>query len=203
MEAARIAEIIPCFHTEGLMRPIAALAAALRPALTIVDSICGDLNFEEGGNPVRTNRMFLGTDPVQIDAYGCRLMGLPVSDVPYIALAEQWGVGTSQVNPSDIITLNEPQAGDQYPQPSGLIRQLTKRVRQKSACSACYAALVRGLYVIRESGDPVRQDIAIGQGWREKRFAGIGIGNCCAKAEQYVPGCPPSASQIAELLRKS
>lgn len=39
------------FHAEGLMEPIAALAAALRPALTIVDSICGDLDFEEGGQP--------------------------------------------------------------------------------------------------------------------------------------------------------
>ena len=36
------------FHSEGLMRPIAALAAALRPELTIVDSLCGDLDFEEG-----------------------------------------------------------------------------------------------------------------------------------------------------------
>ena len=44
------------FHTEELMRPIAALAAAIRPKLIIVDSICGDLNFEEGGNPVHTNR---------------------------------------------------------------------------------------------------------------------------------------------------
>lgn len=39
------------FHAEGLMRPIAALAAALRPELTIVDSLCGDLDFEEGATP--------------------------------------------------------------------------------------------------------------------------------------------------------
>ena len=71
------------FHTEGLMKPIAALAAALRPNLIIVDSICGDLNFEEGGTPVQTNRMYLGTDAVQIDAYGCRLMGIDPADVPY------------------------------------------------------------------------------------------------------------------------
>lgn len=56
------------FHSEGLMRPIAALAAALRPELTIVDSLCGDLDFEEGGNPVPTGRMLLGEDPVQLDA---------------------------------------------------------------------------------------------------------------------------------------
>ena len=52
------------FHAEGLMKPIAALAAALRPKLVIVDSICGDLDFEEGGNPIRTNRMYLGADLV-------------------------------------------------------------------------------------------------------------------------------------------
>lgn len=39
------------FHAEGLMRPIAALATALRPELTIVDSLCGDLDFEEGATP--------------------------------------------------------------------------------------------------------------------------------------------------------
>ena len=64
------------FHSEGLHKPIAALGAYLKPQLTIVDSICGDLNFEEGGTPVYTNRMYLGTDPVQLDAYGCKLMGL-------------------------------------------------------------------------------------------------------------------------------
>ena len=83
------------FHTDGLIEPIAALGATLKPALTIVDSICGDLNFEEGGNPVQTNRMYLGTDPVQIDAYGCRLMGLQIEDVPYIQLAEKWGAGST------------------------------------------------------------------------------------------------------------
>ena len=40
------------FHSDGLIEPIAALGAVLKPALVIVDSICGDLNFEEGGNPV-------------------------------------------------------------------------------------------------------------------------------------------------------
>ena len=78
------------FHSEGLMRPIAALAAALRPELTIVDSLCGDLDFEEGGNPVPTGRMLLGEDPVQLDAYGCRLMGLALEQAPYIQMADKF-----------------------------------------------------------------------------------------------------------------
>lgn len=39
------------FHAIGLHKPIAALAAVLKPKLTIVDGLCGDLNFEEGGTP--------------------------------------------------------------------------------------------------------------------------------------------------------
>ena len=47
------------FHSDGLFRPIAALATYLKPSLVIVDSICRDLNFEEGGNPIHTNRILL------------------------------------------------------------------------------------------------------------------------------------------------
>lgn len=186
------------FHTEGLIRPIAALAAALKPDLTIVDSICGDLNFEEGGNPVQTDRMYLGTDPVQIDAYGCRLMGLDLETIPYIRLAEQWGAGSTQISPSDLVRLNEPETSKTYPSPSGVVKRLTRRVRQDSACSACYAALVRGLYTA--SAAPP-EDIIIGQGWKGKKFEGLGIGNCCAGATTCVKGCPPTAKAVADALK--
>ena len=99
------------FHAEGLMEPIAALAAALKPDLTIVDSICGDLNFEEGGNPVPTGRMLLGTDMVQLDAYGCRLMGLEPDQVPYIGLAEGWGAGSAALGEGELVRLNAPTDG--------------------------------------------------------------------------------------------
>ena len=107
------------FHAEGLMEPIAALAAALRPALTIVDSICGDLDFEEGGNPVPTGRMLLGTDMVQLDAYGCRLMGLEPAQVPYIGLAEGWGAGSAALAEGDIVRLTTPAARGGVPPPPG------------------------------------------------------------------------------------
>jgi uncharacterized protein (DUF362 family) len=190
------------FHSEGLMRPIAALAAALRPDLTIVDSICGDLNFEEGGTPVQTNRMYLGTDPVQIDAYGCRLMGLSLSDVPYIGLAEQWGAGSTVIRDGDVVTLNEPSSAAPYPAPSGTVKRLTRRVCADSACSACYAALVRGLYIAREEGVNTDLDLIIGQGWRGRSDKRPGIGNCCACAADYVRGCPPSASDVVAFLRE-
>ena len=186
------------FHAEGLMEPIAALAATLKPDLTIVDNICGDLNFEEGGNPVPTGRMMLGTDPVQIDAYGCRLMGLDLDQVPYIGLAEGWGAGTIRIEAGDIIQLNQPTAAADYPAPSGKVASLTRNVQAKSACSACYASLVRALYNSR----PSREPIAIGQGWKGVAFDGLGVGACCNCASRQVPGCPPTAEQILAYLEQ-
>ena len=184
------------FHTEGLMKPIAALAAALRPQLTIVDSICGDLDFEEGGNPVPTGRMYLGTDPVQVDAYGCQLLGLDTQEVPYIGLAEAWGAGCARVEPGDVVLLNQPNTPAEYPRPSGVVASLTRGVEARSACSACYAALVRALH--RSGVKPDR--VAIGQGWRNVPFDGLGIGNCCNQAARRVAGCPPAVTDIMEKL---
>ena len=188
------------FHSDGLIKPIAALAAYLKPSLVIVDSICGDLDFEEGGNPVHTNRMMLGTDPVQMDAYGCQLMGLDLDDVPYIRLAEQWGAGSTEIE--EVIALNEPADAASYPAPSGLIRRLTRNVTADSACSACYASLVRALYSAKEQGIAPRDSIYIGQGFRGKQLEGIGIGNCCLGAEICAKGCPPTASTILKTLNR-
>ena len=185
------------FHAEGLMKPIAALAATLRPDLTIVDSICGDLNFEEGGNPVQTNRMFMGADPVQLDAYGCQLMGLDLRDVPYIGYAQQWGGGTTSINPGDVVQLNRPMEAGSYPKPSGKVAGLTRGVQSDCACSACYASLVRALYT---AGNHTGKAVAIGQGWKGKPFDGVGIGSCCDCAAIKVPGCPPTAEAIARAL---
>ena len=187
------------FHALGLTKPIAALGSVLKAGLIIVDSICGDLNFEEGGNPVQTHRMYLGTDPVMIDAYGCSLMGLPMEQVPYVKLAEQFGAGKADFSESDIINLNEPVDAGSYPRPSGRVASLTRNVHEDSACSACYASLVRALHV---SGRGRNRSIYIGQGWQGKKLpaGSFGVGKCCAGADVCVKGCPPAAQDIAERL---
>ena len=190
------------FHADGLIKPIAALAAALRPSLVIVDSICGDLYFEEGGNPVHTNRMMLGRDPVKMDAYGCSLMGLRLSDVPYIGLAEKWGAGSTDLSEDDIIKLNEPVNAQEYPRASGMIKRLVANVEADSACSACFASLVRALYIADREGIKSKDRIYIGQGHRGRELDGIGIGRCCQNAGQCVMGCPPTAEAIIQMLRR-
>ena len=191
------------FHTEGLVKPIAALASVLRPRLVIVDSICGDLDFEEGGNPVYANRMYLGDDPVQIDAYGCQLMGLSLADVPYIQLAEQWGAGSAALEEADIVSLNEPLRESSLPAPSGAVARLARCVRADSACSACYASLIRALYELDRSGVRVEGEVDIGQGWRGRTPPGIGVGACCAGAAVCAVGCPPTAQEVRRILEEN
>ena len=185
------------FHALGLTKPIAALGAAMKPGLIIVDSICGDLNFEEGGTPVETNRMYLGTDAVQLDAYGARLMGLSLGQVEYIELAGKYGGGSAAIADDDVINLNQPSDVRAYPKPSGTVARLTKRVKQDRACSACFANLVRALYASGLGGDT---DIMIGQGFQGKTFDGLGIGKCCRGASHCAMGCPPTAEQIVQAL---
>ena len=94
------------FHTMGLHKPIACLNKLIKQDLIIVDGMNGDLNFEEGGNPVQMNRIFAGKDPVLIDAFAANLMGFTVGEIPYIGMAERIGVGTANLKSADIVELN-------------------------------------------------------------------------------------------------
>ncbi|NLZ54694.1 MAG: DUF362 domain-containing protein, partial [Thermoanaerobacteraceae bacterium] len=76
------------FHTLGLHKPIAYLNKLIKQDLIIVDGMNGDLNFEEGGNPVQMNRIIVGKDPVLIDTYAAHLLGFSVDEIPYITMAE-------------------------------------------------------------------------------------------------------------------
>ena len=185
------------YHTLGLTRPIAALASVLRPRLTVVDAICGDLDFEEGGTPVETNLMYACEDPVTADAYGRALMGLEQGDVPYIELAERWGAGSTAWSEADVVTIGEPVRSGVSARPAGTVAKLTRNVHEDSACSACYASLVRALHAV----GGYRGTISIGQGFRGKKISGLGIGRCCAGADECVMGCPPAADAIARCLK--
>ena len=95
------------FHRMGLHEPIGHLAAGIRQDFILVDSICGDLTFEDGGNPVPQDRMIAAVDPVLCDAYGCSLIGIPIEEVRYIAVAEACGAGSSDLSRASVRCLRE------------------------------------------------------------------------------------------------
>jgi uncharacterized protein (DUF362 family) len=110
------------FHSLGLHEPIARLNRVLRAGFILVDAICGDLDFEEGGNPVPMNRLIAALDPVLVDAYACRLMGHATADVPYIGLAQEYGVGSAELAAARITELGDTGAAPAVPPRSGRLK---------------------------------------------------------------------------------
>jgi hypothetical protein len=191
------------FHSSGLHRPIALLNVALKPHLILADALCGDLSFEEGGNPITMNRLILGRDPVMLDSYGASLMGLSTNEVEYIGLAEKLGVGSSKIVDGDIIELGRDESLFKIGSLPHEARRLSAYIDEKSACSACYASLIHALYRADERKLPRfagANKIKIGQGWREVASEGLGVGNCASGCDKNIPGCPPNAQNILREL---
>ncbi|MFU0828536.1 MAG: hypothetical protein ACFWTJ_13590 [Lachnoclostridium sp.] len=187
------------FHTMGLHKPIALLNTVIRPDLHIVDSVCGDLSFEEGGNPVIANRIMLGFDPVLLDSYGAQLIGYEPDDIGYLRVAKENHIGKYADSTTKITELNTENRPKQSTVASGRVRKLSEHVMEDSACSACYAAL---MFALDKAGGIRGEKIKIGQGYRNKVLEGVGVGNCTSGCERFVKGCPPKASDIISLIKE-
>ena len=186
------------YHARGLHAPIAALAAALRPHLHIIDNICGDPTFEEGGNPLRTDRILLGFDPVLLDSHCAGLIGLDYREVDHLRLAEQWGVGRFVECNTGHVEFGGGERPRTPPERSNIVRNLAGHINEDGACSACYAALIAALHKSRARPP---QPVKIGQGYRGKAVDGVGVGNCTGGCARHLPGCPPKAVDIAAFLK--
>ncbi|MDR1576006.1 MAG: DUF362 domain-containing protein [Treponema sp.] len=189
------------FHSLGLTKPIACLNTAVRNDFIVVDGICGDLDFEEGGNPVYAGRIFAARDPVLCDAWAAAQMGYALADIPYIGLAEKLGVGRADLRGVKVRELNGGRPDAASAKPGGKVARLAAHIAGDRACSACYAALVFALS--RMSGNELkrlREKICVGQGFRQKPGS-LGVGQCTAGFRASCPGCPPSGADILAFLR--
>lgn len=189
------------FHSMGLHRPIAHLAAAIPQNFIIVDNICGDLDFEEGGNPVTMDRIFCCKDPVLCDSFGCQTLGISADEVAYIKMAEQLGVGCSDVSKAIIMPINACTVATPG-KATQKVRRLERYIDSNHACSACYGMLIHALDKM-DRMDALcghTQKICIGQGYKN-RAGEIGIGSCTKDFTHSLKGCPPSADEILHFLQ--
>ncbi|MGE4452935.1 MAG: DUF362 domain-containing protein [Sphaerochaeta sp.] len=192
------------FHSLGLHRPIADLNVVRAADLVIVDSLNGDLDFEEGGNPVETNRMFACRDSVLCDSFGASLMGFELKDVPYIQMAESLGVGTTDLEKANIIQLNEP-SDEPVARPTGRANYLGRYTEPDSACSACYGNLIHALKRLDEVNrlKNLNHTICIGQGYKGKEDpTKVGVGICTRGLGKSLPGCPPKAIDMIKFIKE-
>ena len=189
------------FHTMGLHRPIAHLNSFIRQDFIVVDHICGDLDFEEGGNPVTRNCIMAAQDPVLTDAFVCSLLNYDVDDVPYIRMAEELGIGSADLSSLRLITC-EGESREDLPAERRLL-DVSYAVDESDSCSACYGTLIPALERLKEEGllDRLRETISIGQGHRGKKGI-LGVGNCTSAFDFCIKGCPPKEEDIYRELKE-
>ena len=191
------------FHSMGLHKPIALLNSIIRQDLIITDNICGDPDFEDGGNPFIRNCIMASTDPVLTDAYACSLMHINSTDVPYIAMSEALGTGNADILKADIKILSETDEWKdcELPYPDRVV-SVSDMVEEVDSCSACYGYLIPALDMLKNEGllSQLDEKICIGQGYRGKTGR-LGIGNCTSKFDYNIKGCPPTEQEIYEQLK--
>lgn len=189
------------FHSLGLHRPIAYLSKAVPIDLVVVDGLLGDLDFEEGGNPVQMDRIILGTDPVLVDSYVAHLLGWEPADIPYIELAARLEVGRIFGPSSEVVVLNAQHTTDRI-KPTRQVQELARHITEDQACSACYGSLIHALGRLRQGGflDRIPHKFVIGQGFQGQGGMEFGVGSCTRGFDRYVQGCPPTAREILDFL---
>ena len=193
------------FHSMGLHKPIAHLSVGIRQDFILVDHICGDLDFEDGGNPVVRNCLMAARDPVLTDTLVCRLMHLDPADVPYIPMAAALGSGSMDLENARIRVIGQ-SSPEALPRERKIVA-LQDAVEEVESCSACYGYLIPALQMLKEEGLLDRlmallpDKICIGQGFRGKTGA-IGIGLCTSGFDFSVPGCPPTEDRIYRSLKE-
>ena len=190
------------FHSLGLHKPIAHLNAGIRQDFIVVDNICGDLDFEDGGNPVVMNRILAALDPVLLDSFICRMLHYETGDVPYIRMAEALGIGSSELSRADIRTADGADAPELSLKRPEKVVEVQDHVEEVESCSACYGYLIPALVRLKEEGllDQLAHKICIGQGCRGKSGE-LGIGHCTKGFSRHLEGCPPTEEQIYSFLK--
>ena len=191
------------FHTMGLHKPIAYLNKAIKTDLIIVDGLMGDLDFEEGGNPVQMDRIIVGSDPVLIDSYVANLLGYAPEEIPYIRIAESVGVGRRFASENQVHELGKEYSKRKIPR-TRAVERLGMHIEEKDACSACYGSLIHALARLDEQGrlTQMRGKIHIGQGYKGTAGQDLGVGACTKGFKTNVPGCPPTAKDIIEAIQE-
>jgi uncharacterized protein (DUF362 family) len=103
----------------GLSGRLCDLATVLRAKLTVIDGLIGGERHENAGDPVKTDVIIAGRDPVATDAVGSMVMGIDPTRVEHLRLCAEAGLGEHR--PDHIRVLGTPLSDVRkaYQQPHG------------------------------------------------------------------------------------
>jgi uncharacterized protein (DUF362 family) len=141
------------FHHTHLSKAIADLAQIVKPHLTIIDGITASELYE----PKETNILFAGSDVLAVDAVAARAVDLNPAEIEYMALAEEAGVGTIDLEHVQVVgrSLYETHVDlKKGPNQSKAYIDLFPEVKiiDGEACSGCVGVVYMGLKFAKERG---------------------------------------------------
>jgi len=188
------------FHRIGLLPAVVALNRIVRPQINVIDAIDAMEGDHSHGEIVHLDRLIAGRDPVATDAVGCAQIGLDPTDVPLLRMASEAGLGVNRLDEIEVI--GEPLEPRQFE----LVQDYLARkypdlsIDDSSACSACRAALMDGLFIA--GAKRTIDSIALGKDAKPAPETLV-LGKCLREywpTHRHVKGCPPSGHAVAKAL---
>jgi len=101
-----------------LHRRLCDLAGVLRAKLTVIDGLIGSERHENAGDPVKTDVIIAGRDPVATDAVGAMVMGMDPTRVEHLRLCSERGLGEYRPDAIEIVGTPLAEVRKRYRRPS-------------------------------------------------------------------------------------
>ncbi len=207
-------------HHLGLHQPLVEQAKLRPPDLIVLDGVVGvEGDGPLNGRPIHSHILAMGTNMLEVDATAARQAGFDPTKIKHLAIALEEGLGTMdpEVIGAAPVVRFEP-ANEEF----GRVMNIYSW-RDCTACSMCIDSFSAGVKLAAH--DPkywftlvprlafwgLVGSLHIVQGREAKlpRVPGrvICLGRCTAGLAEregllHIPGCPPSARDVAETLRK-
>lgn len=207
-------------HHLGLHDPLVQHAKLVPPHLVVLDGVVGvEGDGPLNGRTVKTGFLAVGTSMLEVDAAAARLAGFDPRAIQHLRIAESEGLGTldPRIIGSAPARRLKP-ANEQYGRKMNIYSW-----RDCTACSMCIDSFAAGVRLAARDprywftlvpklvywGTLGRLHIVQGRvaGAPSARGRVVCLGQCTRDLAEreglvHLPGCPPTARDVAEALRK-
>jgi uncharacterized protein (DUF362 family) len=127
-----------CLHHKYLSRKLALLTKVIKPKIVLIDGTYAlDGHGPMYGEAVKADLLIAADNPVVADAFGSTIMGIPVSKVEHIMIAEKEGLGIT-----DLATVQFNQDWKKYQMQFQVNKTVIDRLSTILFNSECMAKLV-------------------------------------------------------------
>lgn len=196
-------------HRCGLDRAIVDLNRIVGPDFTVVDATsCMEGTWEAPRDRVDLGLVVAGIDTVAVDTVCSRIIGLDPAMVFHLQLAEEKGLGTTDMSQIQIRGSRIEDVSRRFKPFSEVFKSRFGMVNliEKNTCTGCMGEIYSTFIYLREAGyenELGGLTVIMGTPEEIKDVKGVPlvVGKCADPQRElgvFVPGCPPHGTAITE-----